>query len=73
VVVTAAEYIVGLVVNVWLGLGVWDYSHLWGNLHGQICPQFALAWVFLSAFAIVADDFLRWKLFREEKPHYKLT
>jgi uncharacterized membrane protein len=70
--VTVAEYVVGVVVNVWLGLGVWDYSGLWGNIHGQVCPQFAVAWVFLSAIGIVLDDVLRWKLFREERPRYSI-
>lgn len=70
--VTVMEYAVGLVVNVWLGLGVWDYSDLWGNLHGQICPQYTIAWVFLSVVGIVMDDFLRWKLFKEEKPRYTI-
>ena len=37
--VTAVELAAGLILNVWLGLGVWDYSNLPGNLLGQICPQ----------------------------------
>ena len=28
VLVTALEFITGLIVNVWLGLNVWDYSNL---------------------------------------------
>lgn len=67
-VVTGAEFVAGLILNVWLGLGVWDYSSLWGNVLGQICPQYVLAWVFLSPVAIVLDDVLRWKLFSEETP-----
>ena len=30
--VTAVELAAGLILNVWLRLGVWDYSHLPGNL-----------------------------------------
>ena len=43
--ITAAELAAGLVLNVWLGLGVWDYSGLWGNFLGQVCPQFWLLWL----------------------------
>lgn len=32
--ITVAELLAGLILNVWLGLGIWDYSGLWGNLWG---------------------------------------
>lgn len=70
--VTAAELAAGLILNVWLGLGVWDYSALPGNLWGQICPEYAVLWVPLSAAAIVADDWLRYWIWGEERPHYTL-
>lgn len=70
--VTAAEFIAGIVLNIWLGLGIWDYSHLPGNVMGQICPQFMAAWFSLSCIAIVLDDVFRWRFFGEQKPHYKL-
>ena len=47
--ITGLELAVGLVLNRWLRLGVWDYSSLWGNLWGQICPAFSLLWLLLSA------------------------
>lgn len=47
--ITAAEFVVGLVVNVWLGWGVWDYSSEFGNILGQICPLYSFLW-FLLAF-----------------------
>ena len=46
----------GLVLNVWLGLDVWDYSGVPGNLMGQVCPQFTIAWVALSAVAVWVED-----------------
>ncbi|MEG1011256.1 MAG: hypothetical protein RSD62_05345 [Ruthenibacterium sp.] len=49
--ITAAEFAVGLVVNVWLGWQVWDYSKEFGNILGQICPLYTLLWVFLSGAA----------------------
>ena len=71
IIVTILEYITGLIVNVWLGWNVWDYSNLPFSLHGQINLFFSIAWIFLSAVAIVLDDWLRYWLFKEEKPHYK--
>lgn len=71
-IVTGAELMAGLVLNVWLGLGIWDYSGLPGNVVGQICPQFTAAWVLLSIVAVVLDDWLRHWLFGEARPHYKI-
>ena len=42
------EFAVGLVVNIWFGWGIWDYSDVPGNILGQICPAFAGAWFALS-------------------------
>ena len=71
IIITILEFITGCIVNLWLGLNVWDYSGLPGNILGQTCPQFALLFLPLSAIAIVIDDFVRWKWFGEEKPRYK--
>ncbi|WP_195640663.1 putative ABC transporter permease [Flavonifractor plautii] len=60
----------GLVLNVWLGLGVWDYSHLAGNILGQICPQFTLLWLVLSVVGIVILDWMRYAVEGGEKPRY---
>ena len=68
--ITAAEFVTGLIVNVWLGLNVWDYSNLPFNVMGQICLLFFFAWIVLAGVAIVLDDIVRWGLFGEEKPHY---
>lgn len=71
-IITALEFVTGCVVNLWLGLGVWDYSHMKGNILGQICPQFFLLWLPVSLSGIVLDDWLRCWWFGEEEPHYKL-
>ena len=70
-IITAVEFIFGLIVNVWLGL-VWDYSDLPYNLMGQTCLLFSIIWFFLSPLAILADDYLRYRLLGEEKPRYKI-
>ena len=56
--VTALELITGLIVNRWLGWGVWDYSDMPLNLWGQVCLPFAAAWFFLSALAVWLENAL---------------
>lgn len=68
--VTVAEFIAGCILNLNLGLNVWDYSNLPCNVMGQICLPFSIAWIGVSGVAILFDDWLRWKLYGEEKPHY---
>ncbi len=70
--ITAVEYISGVIINVWLGWGIWDYSHMPYNLHGQICLLYSNLWFVLSAVGIVLDDWLRYWLFGEERPRYKV-
>ncbi|MBE5956355.1 MAG: hypothetical protein E7253_07875 [Lachnospiraceae bacterium] len=70
--VTGVELIAGIIINLWMGLNVWDYSNMPLNLFGQICLPFSLLWVGLGIVAVIVDDYLRYWLFGEEKPHYKL-
>lgn len=70
--VTVAEFTVGCVVNLWFGWQVWNYSHMPGNILGQICPLYTLLWIPVSVMGIILDDWLRYLLFGEERPHYKL-
>lgn len=46
--VTTIEFIFGVVFNLWLKMGVWDYSHMPFNVLGQICPVFTLIWAGLA-------------------------
>lgn len=69
-VITALEFVSGVVLNMILGLGIWDYSGIPFNLFGQICLPFSIAWFFLSGIAIILDDYIRYWFFDEEKPHY---
>lgn len=71
-IITVGELLTGIVVNLWLGWNVWDYTLLPGNLWGQICPQYSLLWVLLSGPIIILDDILRWRWYRERMPSYKL-
>lgn len=46
-VITAVEFIVGAIVNVRMGLHVWDYSELPYNCYGQICLRYSFLWFLL--------------------------
>ena len=70
--VTAVEFFAGVIFNLLLGLGVWDYSTLPYNLLGQISLIFSVGWFFLSAIGILLDDWLRYLIYGEERPHYKI-
>lgn len=72
IIVTIVEFFTGCIVNLWLKWNVWDYSNLPFNILGQVCLPFCIAWFFISLLAIVIDDYLRYWLFNEEKPHYNL-
>lgn len=72
VIITFLELASGLIVNVWLGLNVWDYSNIPLNFMGQICPRFFLIWYFLSLAGILLDDFFRLRMFGEKKQRYVL-
>ena len=66
VIVTVLEFVSGIILNLCLGLNVWDYSNMRFNLLGQVCPQFCIAWFFLSYFVIRIDDFLRKAIINKE-------
>lgn len=70
--ITAAELAAGLVLNICLGMAVWDYSSLPGNLWGQICPQFWALWCLLSLPMIVILDWLRYAVEGGETPRYTM-
>ena len=71
-IVTAVEFVSGILLNMVLNLDVWDYSNMPFNIYGQICLPFTVIWFFLSFLAIVADDFLRWLWFGGRFPEYHL-
>lgn len=64
------EFISGCILNLWLGLAIWDYSNEPFNLLGQICLLFAVIWLPLILIAIILDDWVKYLLGKGEKPHY---
>lgn len=71
--VTVTELAAGLVLNVWMGLGIWDYTDLPFNLLGQICPQYAVVWWGLCFIFIPVFDWLRYAVTGGNKPTYRIV
>lgn len=70
-IVTPMEYFVGkFLVN--QDLSIWNYSNMPCNIDGQICLPFTLIWCIISVVVVVLDDYLRYFIFDEDKPHYKI-
>lgn len=72
-IITILELIFGLILNVKFKLDIWDYSSLRFNFIGQISLLYTALWIFLSIPLIISYDFIKWWLFREEKPVYKIN
>ena len=84
-IVTAAELISGIILNIHLGFDIWDYSNMPFNFLGQICLPFTILWIFVSMIAVIVDEWLRYLIdkllnylskgkynIEEEMPHYKI-
>lgn len=54
-IITAVEFLFGIVFNILLGMSVWDYSSVPGNIFGQICPSFSILWCGISFFVSIFE------------------
>ncbi len=61
--VTGVELVSGLILNIVLGLRVWDYSGLPYNFMGQVCISYFFLWIWVSLGAALFKRFLSSKLF----------
>lgn len=66
--ITLSELAAGELLNVRLGMEIWDYSGIPLNLDGQICLFYSLLWFGLSAVALKTDELLRRFVFKEALP-----
>ena len=71
--VTLAELVAGLILNRWLGLSIWDYSGMPGNILGQISPLYSGLWFVLGIPAIIIEDWLHSILDGDPMPIYRLV
>lgn len=60
--ITVLELIFGIYLNLYRGLGVWDYSRLPFHFLGQICPLFSLVWFGFSCIVLYLNRFLLWEV-----------
>lgn len=70
VMIAIVELLAGLIVN--CNYTIWDYRNMPLNVMGQVCLPYTILWFFLSCPAIILDDYLRYWIFEEDKPHYTL-
>ncbi len=65
-IITAAELVTGLFVNVYLKMDVWDYSEIKYNFMGQICPLFSVLWGAVSLPCVYLSGVIRKIIFNEK-------
>lgn len=58
VIITSIEYLFGLMLNIKLKLGIWNYSGHRFNLYGQICLRYSLYWAALTIPAVYISKLL---------------
>ena len=83
IIVLIIELLSGILLNMVMGMNVWDYSDLPFNILGQVCLVYGLAWFVLMPFTIWLEDKLNiiryaYLLFRgiateKDKPLYDYT
>lgn len=49
VMMTLLEYIAGIIFIRHMKVKLWDYSNMWGNIQGIICPLYSFFWAILGA------------------------
>ncbi len=72
IIITGSELLSGVVLHKCFNMRLWDYTGMFMNYKGYIQIQFSLGWILISVAAIFLDDFIRWSLFHEPFPQYKL-
>ena len=71
-IITVLEFVTGYIVNIKLGLNVWNYYDVPFNILGQVCLPYTVFWFFLSPVCVIADDYMREAFFGEARPTYKI-
>jgi uncharacterized membrane protein len=63
------EFISGYILNIQLGLNIWDYSDLPLNILGQISLLYGIFWLLLCPTCIWLDDQIRFILYQESEKY----
>lgn len=64
--ITGVEFLAGCILNLWLRLGVWDYSSMPYQFLGQICLPFFCLWFLLAFPACLLCTLIRRGVFYED-------
>lgn len=72
IIITLAELILGIVLNLWLKLNIWDYSALAFNILGQISLLYFIFWYILSIVFIPIFDWFVFAIKGGERPRYRI-
>lgn len=64
-IVLAVEYVSGYILNIKMGLDIWDYSDMYFNINGQVCLEFGVLWFLLMPAAVWLEDWIRLKFWGE--------
>ena len=73
VIVTLLEFVAGFILNIKMGLNIWDYSNVPLNICGQICVPYMFLWLFLVALAIIVDDWMKYKISKFLSKYFDVT
>ncbi len=63
-VITTLELFTGIIVNMKLNMGVWDYSSMKYNVYGQICLTYTMIWALLSLLCVFVSNTIKKFLFK---------
>lgn len=66
--ITLLELVTGITLNIWLDMGIWDYSGSTVNLWGQIDLWHTVCWMFITPTAFWLDDVIRHYLSDKPRP-----
>lgn len=73
VIVTISELVIGLTLQYFDILPMWDYSREWMNFRGVICPLFSFLWIWLAVVGIIMADCINYYLlWNGDRPQYQL-
>ncbi len=64
-IITTMELFTGIIVNIVFDMKVWDYSNMYCNVLGQICPLFSGFWALISLPCVYMDSMIRKYIFGE--------
>jgi len=67
------EFISGYILNVKLGMNIWDYKNYPLNIMGQVTACYIPIWFLLNPLAMWIDDIIRYYLFNEKRPDPIIT